>query len=99
MTPTPQQSYREGAARDMEAITALKKSPHFTDYFLRRVRGRMAELDSAFRYEECDAAKRETYRQQLLLLEWITGSVKTQSFMQVDEANCRKELMKVEGAP
>lgn len=98
MTPTPQQAYREGCARDMEAITALKKSPHFNDYFLRRIRQRALEVEGSLKYDECDATKREVHRQQLLLLEWIIGSPKTKSFMQVDEVNCRTELMKPEGA-
>lgn len=87
-------AYREQAARDLLAIGTLRKSDAFNDYFLRRLRGKHAELTKAFKYGTLTPEQREEHRQQILLLEWIIGSDEIKSFMAIDEPSVRAEVEK-----
>lgn len=61
------------AQLDLESIAHLGRDPHFTRYFLRRLKEKWAKFDHQFHYGTMTLEERETLRCNICFLEEIIG--------------------------
>ncbi len=69
MSETNDTVSRELAARDLQDIAELAKSPAFERYWLRRIRQKLAAIEKRFKYDrpiDCDKDEREILRRIMI---------------------------------
>ncbi len=84
--PELEKRTKELAVSDLEAITYLKGSAAFTNYFMRRVQQKSDALENQLKYAQITPEERESVRQRFILLEDM------QNLLSADEAQCKAYL-------